>query len=129
MKDEGKHPEDREEFTREMMKGRISGAIAWRRDEGIGSRVQVVGWWERRNWETSVSVRGENEGRQGVREAQRGGTERGAGGGRGEGAPDVSNLLIEERSEAISSDGGLRWWGRNAEERRENRKQLMRVRH
>ena len=44
----------------------------------------MVGWWERRSWETSVSVRGENEGRQGVRterEAQRGGTERGAGGG------------------------------------------------
>ena len=76
-----------------------------------------------------MSVRGENEGRQGVREAQRGGTERGAGrGGRGEGAPDVCNLLIEERSEVISSDGGLRWWGRNAEERRENRKQLLRVR-
>ena len=40
----------------------------------------MVGWWERRSWETSVSVRGENEGRQGVRterEAQRGGTERG----------------------------------------------------
>ena len=63
----GKHPEDREEFTREVMKGRISGAIARRRDEGIGSRAQVVGRWERRSWETSVSVRGENEGRQGVR--------------------------------------------------------------
>ena len=36
----------------------------------------MVGQWERRSWETSVSVRGENEGRQGVRaerEAQRGG--------------------------------------------------------
>ena len=30
-----------------------------------------------------MSVRGENEGRQGVREAQRGGTERGAGRGGG----------------------------------------------
>ena len=81
MKDEGKHPEDREEFTREVLKGRISGAIAWRRDEGIGSRAQVVGRWERRSWETSVSVRGENEGRQGVmveREAQRG-AQRGGG--------------------------------------------------
>ena len=38
MKDEGKCPDEREEFTREVMKGRISGAIAWRRDEGIGSR-------------------------------------------------------------------------------------------
>ena len=81
MKDAGKHPEHREEFTRKVMKGRISGAIASRRDEGIGSRAQVVGRWERRSWETSVSVRGENEGRQGVRverEAQIGGTERGA---------------------------------------------------
>ena len=80
MKDEGKHPEDREEFTREVMKGRISGAIAWRMDEGIESRAQVVGRWERRSWETSVSVRGETEGRQGARaerEVQRGGTERG----------------------------------------------------
>ena len=44
----------------------------------------MVGRWERRSWETSVSVRGENEGRQGARaerEAQRGGTERGAGRG------------------------------------------------
>ena len=30
-----------------------------------GSRAQVVGRWERRSWETSVSVRGENEGRRG----------------------------------------------------------------
>ena len=70
MKDEGKHPEDREEFTREVMKERISGVIAWRRDEGIGSRAQVVGRWERRSWETWE-----------VREAQRGGTERGEGRG------------------------------------------------
>ena len=35
----------------------------------------MVGQWERRSWETSVSVRGENEGRQGVS------TERGAGRG------------------------------------------------
>ena len=44
----------------------------------------MVGRWERRSWETSVSVRGENKGRQGVRaerEAQRGGTERRAGRG------------------------------------------------
>ena len=42
----------------------------------------MVGRWKRRSWETSVSVRGENEGRQGVRvgrEAQRGGTEGGGG--------------------------------------------------
>ena len=33
-------------------------------------RAQVVGRWERRSWETSVSERGENEGRQGVREVR-----------------------------------------------------------
>ena len=32
-------------------------------------------------------------------------------------------------SKVISSNVGLRWWGRYAEERRENREQLMRVRH
>ena len=84
----------------------------------------MVGWWERRSWETSVSVRGENEGRQGAVTER----EHGEGGG-GEGAPDVCNLLIKEHSKVISSDGGLRWWGRYAEERRENREQLMRVRH
>ena len=59
-------------------------------------------------------------------EDREGSTERG---GRGKGAPDVCNLLIEEHSEVISSDGGLMWWGQFAEEKRENRKQLMRVRH
>ena len=51
--------------------------------------------------ETSVSVRGENEERQGVRterEAQRGHREGGGWGGGGEGAPDVCNLLIKEHS-------------------------------
>ena len=28
---------------------------------GLGSRVQVVGRWERRSWETSVSMRGHRE--------------------------------------------------------------------
>ena len=55
-------------------------------------------------------------------QGQRGGTEReaswGGGGGGCEGALDVCNLLFEEHSKVISSDGGLRWWGRCAEERR-----------
>ena len=63
------------------------------------------------------------EGRHGVR-SERAGTERA-----GTGPLDVCNLLIEEHSEVISSDGGLRWWGQYAEERTENREQLMRVRH
>ena len=61
----------------------------------------MVGRWERRSWETSVSVKGENEGRQGAR------TERGGGRvwGGGEGGPDVCNLLIEEaKSSAVMED-------------------------
>ena len=54
LKDEGKQPEDRE-----VTIGRLSGVIACRREEGIGSRAQVVGRWESRSWETSESVRGE----------------------------------------------------------------------
>ena len=80
---------------------------------------QVVGWWERRSWETSVSVRGENEGRQEAGAGTERGAQRGAERGKrwgagGEGAQDVSNLLIEEHSKVISSDGGLRWWARCA---------------
>ena len=43
LKDDGKQPEDREEFMREVTNERMSGMIAWRREEGIGSRAQVVG--------------------------------------------------------------------------------------
>ena len=32
---DGKQPEDREEFTSEMINGRISGVIAWRREESV----------------------------------------------------------------------------------------------
>ncbi len=37
------------------------GVIAWRRCEGIGYRGHVVGWLERRNLDTSASVRGPKE--------------------------------------------------------------------
>ena len=59
-----------------------------------------------------------------------GGTERGA-----VGVVEVKELRMsaifssKKHSEVISSDGGLSWWGRYAEERRENGEQLMRVRH
>ena len=42
-KDNGKQPEDREEFTREVKNERVSAVVAWRREEGIDSRAQVVG--------------------------------------------------------------------------------------
>ena len=55
-------------------------------------------------------------------QGQRGRHREGGGrGGAGEGALDVCNLLIEEHSEVISSDGGLRWWVRYTEERREEK--------
>ncbi len=41
--------------------GRSAGEIAWRRCEGIGSRGHVVGWLERRNLDTSASVRGKEK--------------------------------------------------------------------
>ncbi len=39
--------------------GKSEGEIAWRRCERVGSRGHVVGWLERRNVDTSASVRGQ----------------------------------------------------------------------
>ncbi len=39
--------------------GKSVGEIAWRRCEVIGSRGHVVGWLERRRFDTSASVRGQ----------------------------------------------------------------------
>ncbi len=41
--------------------GKSVGEIDWRRCEGIGSRGHVVGWLERRNLDTSASMRGQKE--------------------------------------------------------------------
>ncbi len=41
--------------------GKSVGEISWRRCEGIGSRGHVVGWLERRSFDTSASVRGQKE--------------------------------------------------------------------
>ncbi len=41
--------------------GKSVGEIAWRRCEGIGSRGHVVGWLERRSFDTSASVKGQKE--------------------------------------------------------------------
>ena len=43
LKDDGKQPEEREEFTRELTNGRMSGVMV----EGIGSMAQVAGPWGR----------------------------------------------------------------------------------
>ncbi len=37
------------------------GEIVWRRCEGIGSREHVIGWLERRSFDTSTSVRGQKD--------------------------------------------------------------------
>ena len=55
--------------------------IAWRREEGIESRVQEVGWWE------------------------------------GCGGTVDDCVLIGKHCRVISSEGGLRWRRRCAEER------------
>ncbi len=41
--------------------GKSVGEIAWRRCVWIGSRGHVVGWLERRNVDTSTSMRGQKE--------------------------------------------------------------------
>ncbi len=41
--------------------GKSVGEIAWRRSEGIGSRGHIVGWLERRNCDTSASLRRQKE--------------------------------------------------------------------
>ncbi|KAG5854881.1 hypothetical protein ANANG_G00042520, partial [Anguilla anguilla] len=55
---------------------------------------------------------------------------RGGGGRRGgKGAADVCNLFIKECCKVICSEGRLGWGRWHAEERGENREQLMRVRN
>lgn len=44
-----------------VMVGLSVGAIAFRRVEGMGSRGQVVGWFERRSMDVSFLVRVKNE--------------------------------------------------------------------
>ena len=44
LKDAGTMPEVREELMRAVRNGRRSTEMAWRREEGIGSRGQVVAW-------------------------------------------------------------------------------------
>ena len=44
LKDAVTMPEVREELISEVRNGRMSLETSWRRDEGIGSRAQVVAW-------------------------------------------------------------------------------------
>ena len=44
LKDAGIRPEVREDLMREVRNGRMSLDTAWRREEGMGSRGQVVAW-------------------------------------------------------------------------------------
>ena len=44
LKDAGKRPEVREELMRVVRNGRMSLEAAWKREEGMGSKGQVVAW-------------------------------------------------------------------------------------
>ncbi len=57
----GKAPVRRDVVIMCESAGKSVGEIAWRRCEGIGSRGHVVGWLERRSFDTSGSVRGQKE--------------------------------------------------------------------
>ncbi len=57
----GKIPVRRDELIMYVSSGKSVGEIAWRRSEGIGSRGHIVGWLERRNCDTSTSVRRQKE--------------------------------------------------------------------
>ena len=58
LKDAGTMPEVREELMRAVRNGRRSTEMAWRREEGIGSRGQVVAWLELTILLTSSEVKG-----------------------------------------------------------------------
>ena len=54
----GTMPEVREELMRAVSNGRRLTEMAWRREEGIGPRGQVVAWLELTILLTSLEVRG-----------------------------------------------------------------------
>ena len=60
MKDAGTMPEVREELISAVRNGRMSLETSWRRDEGIGSRAQVVAWLDVIILLTLSEVRGIN---------------------------------------------------------------------
>ena len=60
LKDAGTMPEVREELISEVRNGRMSLETSWRREEGIGSRAQVVAWLDVITLLTSSEVRGIN---------------------------------------------------------------------
>ncbi len=57
----GKVPVRRDVLMMCVSAGKSAGEIAWRRCEGIASRGHVVGWLERRSFNTCASVRGQKE--------------------------------------------------------------------
>ena len=53
-------PEVREELIRVVRNGRMSCEMSWRREEGIGSREQVVAWLDVTSVRASSEERGLN---------------------------------------------------------------------
>jgi len=54
----GNRPELREVLIRVVRKGRMSPEMSWRREDGIGSREQVVAWLDVTSLLTSSEERG-----------------------------------------------------------------------
>ena len=109
-------PEVREELIRVVRNGRMSLETAWRSEEGIGSRGQVVAWLDATVLLTSLEERG-------IKWVK---TEVGMGGGRivaGVKEELMSfNLLGKVGNKVISSEGGRKARGGRGEEGREHRK-------
>ena len=112
-------PEVREELKSVARNGRISLQTAWRREEGIVSRGQVVAWLDVIILLTSSEVRGINWVK----------TEERMGGGRMEAGikEELMSFTFCVGNEVISSEAGRRWRGGRVEEGREQGKQFPRV--
>ena len=117
LKDAGTMAEVREELKSAVRNVRMSFETAWRREEGIVSRGQVVAWL------CYYSVGGERD----KLGKDRGGDGRREDGGRDKRRPNVLYLLGKEGNEVISSEAGRRWRGGRVEEGREQGKQFPRV--
>lgn len=78
---------------RVVRNGRMSLEIAWRREEGIGSRGQVVAWLDITSLQTSSEERGVEQ----VRPTKGGVRRRGWGSDTGQRGADVLNLFSRGR--------------------------------
>ena len=111
LKDAGIRPEVREELMRVVRNGRMSLETAWKREEGMGTRGQVVAWLD-------ITSFREERGKVGA--ADRGGSGGREDSGRGERGADGLHLLSKVGDKVISCEGGSGWRGVRREENMEN---------